>query len=508
MLDRMLVPVVLASIISILCACVGTSDGRGRPAAILSQADLQVPSSTKSRLSSSREAASGSSVEDSALIGAWKGAIVVEETPIYLKLRVESSEGGWRGVMDVPEIDAQDEPVSNITFVDDRIRFELAGEPESGVFEATVHGDRMQGTFHYLDIDGIFWAELIEGTNPSMQSKYRQLDVKVKNQDVTLAGTLTLPSRKGKHPAVLIVSGAGPDERDRDVAGFPLFQVLAHQLSSQGYAVLRMDDRGAGLSTGELAQSTRHDLAKDALASVRYLREHPRVDPARVGIIGYSEGSLVAPMAALSSDDVAFVVLLAGSAISGKDTMLQQTEEMLRDAGIGDAQIEKQLTQQKEVFRYIEENEDWNGLEDQLVAWLQDEYEQLPEEEQSSLGDVQFWARAAAAEQVAAMKSPWFRSFLLYDPAPKLAQLQIPTLAIFGELDAQLVVDENVKAMENAFQTSGNPNAKVEVIPRSNHLLQEAHTGSVAEYPSLDPRFSPLFISTLVGWLNHEVRDR
>lgn len=456
---------------------------------------------------SSGEAARPLSKEGAAVLGAWKGAIVVAEQPVYVTLYLEEQGGQITGTIDIPEIDAEDEPIANVTVDGERLRFELPGDPVPGVFEADVRGERLRGTFTYLDVNGSVWAKRIAGTSLADRAAYREVDVRVPSGDVVLAGTLTVPKTRGPHPAVVLISGSGPEERDREMAGFPVFQVLAHHLTESGFAVLRLDDRGAGESTGDLAESTRQDLAKDALASVSYLKQRSDIDDARVGLLGYSEGSIVAPLAATRSDDVAFVVLLGGTALSGEEILLEQSEALLKESGLPPEAIAEQLAFQQELFENIRQNKGWDELEERLYLLIRSEYEQLPPEEQAAMGDLDLWARAAAAEQISMVKSPWFRSFLTYDPRPVLSRLDVPVLAVFGELDEQIAVEDNANAMRDAFRRSNNPDATVAVVPGANHLMQEAETGSVDEYPALDAAFTPAFTDMLIGWMQEQAKE-
>ena len=436
------------------------------------------------------------------VLGDWKGAIVVADTSIYLTIHLDAVDGELRGHLNIPEIGAQEEPLSEILREGKRLRFALPGEPVPGVFETTLAGERMQGRFTYLDLKGAFWAERIEGTSPRAKSAYREEEIELRSQDVALAGTLTLPKSRGRHPAVVLVSAAGPKDRRAEIAGFPLFQVLAHHLTRAGFAVLRMDDRGSGESTGRLADATREELAGDVQAAVDYLQQRKDIASQGIGLLGFGEGGLVVPEVARENRDVAFVVLLGGSALSGERVLLEQSATLLEGAGFSADEVEKQLDFQKKILRHVRANAGWEELEATLFEMLRDEMQSLPVEERGALGDAELWARLAAKEQIDKIQSPWFRSFLEYDPGPVLTQIDVPVLAVFGGLDRQLVVAEHARAMRQAFAKNENDDTTIAVIPGANHLMQAAKTGQMDEYLRLEPAFEPAFTQLLIRWLD------
>ncbi len=330
---------------------------------------------------------------------------------------------------------------------------------------------------------------------------YTVSDVTFPSGAVTVAGTLTIPRAEGRVPAVVLISGSGAQDRDETVAGFKIFAVLADHLTRQGIAVLRTDDRGVGGTTGSTALSTSDDFAGDALAAVAYLTSRSEIDATRIGLCGHSEGGIVAPLAASRSTDVAFIVLLAGPALSGEHIMLAQAEAIGRAQGAPAAAIEKNAAMQKRIFAAVR-----GGTMPALRAELRQEglaqIAALPEAQRTAVGDPGAYIDRVLDAQLKAVSSPWFRYFLDYDPVPALEAVRCPVLAIYGEKDLQVVpLAGNRSALEAAMARGGNRNLTVTVVPAANHLFQAAKAGVPGEYALLEKAFAPGFLDTLTAWI-------
>ncbi len=337
---------------------------------------------------------------------------------------------------------------------------------------------------------------------------YSQEDVQVTSGAIRLAGTLTLPPGQGPHPAVVLITGSGPQNRDENVFGMPVFRLLADHLTRSGIAVLRCDDRGVGGSTGNIGQSTSSDFAGDALAQVELLKARKDIDPKRIGLLGHSEGGIVAPMAANRSPDVAFVVLLSGPGLTGEQIMLAQNELVGRASGVPDDQIRKNGALQRKMFAAIRSGEGLDEVTAEIRALAKEALERLPEAQRKALGDLDALAARTADQQVAGLKTPWFRYFLTYDPAPALAKLTCPVLAVFGERDTQVPAAPNREAMEAAFKRGGHRDHAIVVVPRANHLYQDSVTGGPAEYGTLKKEFIPGFADTITSWIRERTSNQ
>jgi len=333
-------------------------------------------------------------------------------------------------------------------------------------------------------------------------------DVTFAHGDITLAGTLTLPHGEGPHPALVLVSGTGPQDRDSAipevVPGYRPFKWIAEHLSARGIAVLRFDDRGVGASTGDFASATTADFALDAEAAITYLVSRPDIDPGHVGLLGHSEGAMVVAMVAARNKNVAFAVSMAGVSVDGYQTIIRQVELITLAGGLDAEQAAEAGREQRAVLDLVR-GRDWEALEARLAEINRKQIAALPPEQQEALGDPEQLVQAMVAQQMASFRSDWYRYFLDYDPGEDWAQVTIPVLAIFAELDVQVDPEQNTAAFERAMAQAGNDDFTVVVLSGANHLFQPAVTGGPWEYPTLPQEFVPMFLPTLTGWLLERV---
>ncbi|MGH2994092.1 MAG: alpha/beta hydrolase family protein [Solirubrobacterales bacterium] len=314
---------------------------------------------------------------------------------------------------------------------------------------------------------------------------------------VTLAGTLTRPRTPGPHPAALLITGSGPHDRDETVFGHRPFLVLADHLTRLGLAVLRLDDRGVGGSTGNRTTATSANFAADARAGFDFLRLRPEIDPRRTGMVGHSEGAVIAPMLAAESTHVAWIVMLAGAGVSGELILLAQADLINEAAGVPQ-ELRTQLTSLGESMYAVVNSEPDDETAQARIG-------QLIESAEQTIGSA---AGADAAQLLAQIKSQvprittrWFRYFLRYDPAPALGRVGCPVLALNGELDLQVPATQNLPTIVAALEAGGNPDYEAAKLPRLNHLFQTAETGSPTEYAAIEETFAPAALKLLTDWL-------
>ena len=307
-------------------------------------------------------------------------------------------------------------------------------------------------------------------------------NVTADGETITLAGTLTLPPGDGPHPAVILISGSGPSDRDESlepIASIRPFRLISDYLTREGIAVLRYDDRGVAESTGDHFSAHSGDLATDTEAAVRYLLGRDDINPEQIGLLGHSEGGLIATIVAARNDDVAFMISMAGSAVRGAEILIRQNERIMLASGMDEGEVAAEM-ENVTLFYELMLAEEWDAM-----------YEVL---EEMGLSDM-----PPMHEDV------WFNFFIRYDPTPDLEQITIPVLALFGELDVQVDAEQNVSALEAAMEVSGNEDVTIVVFPDGNHLFQSAVTGSVEEYGTLEQDFLPEFMPTIAEWLLERV---
>ena len=322
-------------------------------------------------------------------------------------------------------------------------------------------------------------------------------------ETITLAGTLTLPVGDGPFPAVVLITGSGTQDRDEllePLASIRPFALIADALSSNGIAVLRFDDRGAGASGGTPVGATSADIATDAEAALDYVLSRPEIDSAAVGLLGHSEGGAIAPMIAARRADVAFIVSLSGSVVDGAQVLLKQNERLLTASGATQEQIDQQISFVQDLID-LTAAEDWPALQARLEQGVIDQVASLPEDQQAALGDVQAYAAQYAAQQLPNFQT-WYAFFFAYDPRVDWAKVSVPVLALFGDLDTQVDAEQNATALEETLTQAGNEDFTIVRFPTTNHLFQDAVTGSVDEYGSLDQTFAPDVLPTIIDWIN------
>jgi len=311
---------------------------------------------------------------------------------------------------------------------------------------------------------------------------------------------LTLPYLKGPFPAALLISGSGAQDRDETALGHKPFLVLADYLTHRGIAILRVDDRGVGGSTGDFAQATSEDFAGDVLAGVEYLKSQKEIDPQKIGLIGHSEGGIIAPMvAAQSPPDVAFIVMMAGTGLNGEQVLYLQGALLARANGASEETIDKLGVLQERIYAVLKQEKDDDAAAEKLREIFADAQLQLSKEEKEKM---LFGSFVKVIKII-----PWYRYLLTFDPRPTLMTVKCPVLAINGEKDLQVPPKENLYAIEEALKTGGNKDYTVKELPGLNHLFQTAETGAVSEYAEIEETISPTALKVIGDWIREETRE-
>jgi pimeloyl-ACP methyl ester carboxylesterase len=324
---------------------------------------------------------------------------------------------------------------------------------------------------------------------------YTERDVVIPSSaSVSVAGTYSVPVGKGAFPAVVLVSGTGPNTRDEEVEGHKVFQVLADALNRQGVAVLRYDKRGAGKSTGNYGMATTGDFADDAEAVLTWLAQQPEVRTSSVGIIGHSEGGIVAPMVAIRNPKAAFVIIIAGPGLRGDKLFLLQSALVSASYGTPKDHIARRQAFDEKLYAAALSSPDPAVARTRVQAVV----DQGLRDKVIDAGE--------AKSLPASTTTPWMRQFLAYDPATTLAKVRQPILVLNGTLDLQVPATENLAAIRQALKD--NPRADVRELPGLNHILQTAKTGSPAEYGEIDETLAPSALEQITSWVKHTAEQR
>lgn len=337
--------------------------------------------------------------------------------------------------------------------------------------------------------DGIF--EIKRQQTPEKPFPYIEEEVMIKNtaDNATLSGTLTYPVEGNVFATIILITGSGAQNRDEEIFQHKPFMVIADYLTRQGMAVLRCDDRGFGKSTGDI-NSTTLDFANDVEAMFRFLLSHPKTKNSKIGLIGHSEGGLIAPIVASRNKEVAFIILLAGPGVDGKETLLLQNKKICQIGGMADSLINKRLIILEEIFDLSANGEDKDVLLkiNEIVK-----KHTINKQERKALG--------LSPKEVLIMNSQlqnrWMKTFIDLDPCPYLAMVECPILALNGEKDCQVLPIENTTAISKC--TTGK--AETIIVPNLNHLFQNCTIGSVEEYMTIEETFSEKVLEIITEWI-------
>lgn len=438
--------------------------------------------------------------------GIWIGTLKVSRAELRVVFRITGHENGSLvATMDSPDQGAQNIPVETVTFENGRLHLEssVVRGGYDGVMNA---GGSIDGTWHQsgqslpLVLERVDEApKMKRPQEPEKPYPYIEEEVRYENEQarITLAGTLTLPRSEGTFPAVILISGSGAQDRDETIVGHRLFLVLADYLTRKGIAVLRVDDRGVGGSTGDVLEATSEDFAGDVLAGARFLRSHKQIRPAQIGLIGHSEGGIVAPIAAARSSDIAFIVLMAGTGLPGENILRLQSDLVLKAVGASDQIVALQHTALRQILEAVKSEKNRPDAEKKIRAVMTDLLGKLSPEEKEALA-----ASDVAMEiQLRMILSEWFRFFVTYDPRPTLKKVTCPVLAINGQLDLQVPAKENLSAIEEALKAGGNTRYTIRELPKHNHLFQRAQTGAISEYAKIEESISPVALELISQWI-------
>jgi uncharacterized protein len=438
------------------------------------------------------------------MIGTWQGVLAVGAFRERLSFAVSrDSTGALRGTMKALDQGGVEAPAAVIVRAD-TLWFTITAEHISYSGTMTAAGDSVRGTFTQgtttipLTIGRIAGGltSFARPQDPKPPFPYHTEEVTVPSEaSVHLAGTVVIPNGTGPFPAVVFVTGSGPQDRDEALMGHRPFLVIADYLARHGIASIRYDDRGFAKSTGKFATATSADFAADAEAALHFLQRVPGIARDRVGIIGHSEGGLIGPMIAARTRDVAFLVLMAGPGMPGDSLSLLQLRRLMQTTGTPAAQIDAMVDNNRAIFRAIAGARDSADVVARVTVLKQEILAGLPENQ-----------RAAAASRfdraLPQLVAPWMRYFLTYDPRVALRNIHVPVLALGGTLDLQVPAKENLSGIDSALKSAGNKDYRVVELPNLNHLFQTATTGAPSEYATIEETIAPQALELITSWIN------
>jgi hypothetical protein len=443
---------------------------------------------------------SGQIQPETKVIGRWSGNIELPTSKLEVIFHILSDSANQLVTkMEVPLQGVKNMTVNKTEITTDSMKLSVAAVMGSykGRFinDSTVDGRWNQsGASLPLKLQkGIISKKLNRPQTPKPPFPYSTREVSYTNPEsgFKITGTLTMPEKGEKFPAVILISGSGAQDRDETIFEHKPFFVLADFLTREGIAVLRVDDRGVGGSEGKTSEATSKDFAGDVLAGIEFLKRQSEINPLQIGLIGHSEGGIVAPLTATLSSEPAFIVLLAGPALTGEQIIYEQGKLINIQAGMSEELAEQNRQSQEALFEIIKSETDAAQRTEKLKEMMSNGMYDLMSDD----------LKINIDNQVKTVDNNWFRFFLTYDPYPALTKITCPVLALNGEKDLQVPPKTNLPLIEKALTEGKNPQFKTMEIPGVNHLFQNCSTGAIAEYGEIEETISPGVLEIIIDWI-------
>lgn len=435
--------------------------------------------------------------------GTWKGALNIQGMELPIVFNISQSDDGYATTLDSPKQNAYDMPTDKTTFADNkltityaRIGMEYTAAYEDGMFTGTFNQNGQ--TFPLELKKGEKEPKKIKPQEPKKPYPYAEEEVSFMNpaaDNIKFAGTLTIPKNVQNPPVAILITGSGPQDRNEELLGHKPFLVLADHLTRQGIAVLRYDDRGTAKSEGDFSVATSFDFASDVEAAMAYLQTRKDViDVTKIGLIGHSEGGLIAPIVAARNNKVAFCVLLAGPGVDGQKVLLTQGKRAAELEGYPANDIAASQEASAKIYK-ISANYQGETSKKEMKAIMDDLKTKITSEKgKAELTD------AAINQQIETFTAPWMRTFLAYDPQESLVKVNCPVLAVNGEKDFQVLPKMNLEGIKKGLQH--NKDVTIKEFKDLNHLFQTSETGAFSEYADIEETFAPVALNFVSEWIN------
>ncbi len=449
--------------------------------------------------------------------GVWEGNFLLPGTTLKIQLHIQrDSVQNLRTTMTVPAQAISGMPLKKTVVDKDSVLFVIP-PPVQARYKARLQGDSLTGKWvqngQSFPLTVKRKVVLKRPQNPQKPYPYTEEEVVYTNPNDSIhyGATLTKPTGKGRFPVVILLTGSGQEDRDETLFGHKPFLIIADYLTRRGIAVLRIDDRGVGKTTGNVAQATTQDFAYDGLQAVRYMKSRADIDAKKIGLIGHSEGGMIASLMAAQNKDITCIVSLAGPGVSGKEVSISQTEISLKRTQLPAETIRKRMELHSKILDCVllEPNKQKAAKAAFGIykTWVK-QYSQdttllrsvgiSPENVEKITGE------EAVFQAYGKLYSPWMRYFLKYDPTTVIPQVKCPTLALNGSKDTQVLADLNLNGFKRIARTS-NLSIETHVFPGLNHFFQHAQTGYIEEVESIEETFAPEVLEFMYVWLQKKL---
>lgn len=432
------------------------------------------------------------------IAGRWGGLLKIRGTELKIVFNISKTKNGLIATMDSPNERTFGIPATAITFANSILKLEIKN---SGIkYEGILHPDEtITGFFKQneqnlaLDLSHYKMKNeiVVKYQEPQKPYPYYTEDVTFENKtdNIVLEATLSLPKKEGNFPVVILIPGYNKRSRDKDFVGHKHFLVIGDYLTKKGIGVLQYDDRGAGKSTGDYSKATIADLAKDVEAGVAYLKTRKEINKNKIGLLGHSEGGIIAAIVAGNSNDINYIVSLAASGVRGDKKMLQLSELILCNTSIPEIEIYKKQEELRGAYNIIlnsASNDD--SLKKEIKSYFR---------ATKGYGATDEDINASSK----AVLSPWMYYFLRFDPSTAFGKVKCPVLALNGDKDMHLFPEQNLMAIKEAVLSGGNRKVTTKNLSGLNHFFQETLTGSPSEYSEISQTFSPIALEEISSWV-------
>ncbi|MCE7042341.1 S9 family peptidase [Dyadobacter sp. CY312] len=440
------------------------------------------------------------------ITGSWNGALKVPSGQINIIFNIDKQDGSYQTVMDIPSQNVKGMKANSVMFEEKKItvNFEMIKSVYVGELsnDSTITGEWQQNGFKFPLIfsknkAGYTGPNRPQTPKPPFPYSEKKVRFENKKAEVTLGGTLTIPNGNGTFPAVVLVSGSGPQNRDSELFGHKPFAVIADHLSRNGIAVLRYDDRGVGTSsTGDFAKATTYDFAEDAAVALEYLRTEEKITHDKVGLIGHSEGGLVGPIVAAGNNRPDFLVLLAAPGMEIDELMLEQIRLTSEASGASPEMLKIYNDTNSKVYALLKNGSVTDSTKKKIEGLFVSHLNML------SKGTMdENTVRKQAQQLTEKTVSPWYVAFMNHKPKEYLAKITGPVLALNGSKDLQVPAKQNLEGIRAILGKNKKVALTAQELPGLNHLFQTAKTGNVSEYGEIEETFSPAALKIISDWI-------
>lgn len=449
------------------------------------------------------------------ITGTWAGKINVGvDLRIVFNFKKDNT-GNITGTSDSPDQGVKGIPCSNIIIRNDSLLLDVPSIKGSfaGKYlnDSTITGQLTQGRSIDLTLKKVNEVSaLIRPQTPHPPFSYISEDVEYDNADNTLhyGATITIPKGKGSFPALLLITGSGAQNRDEEIMEHKPFAIIADHLTKKGYIVLRVDDRGTGKTSGDFAKATSADFAKDVNTSLNYLKKRKEVDQKHVGMIGHSEGGMIAPMVAAQRNDINFIIMLAGPGEKISKLMEDQNAAIMLSSGMPKDVVESFIKLYHKIIPAVVEAKNIEEAKINLYKELESWKKITPKNTIVATTGITDESKQNQFINIfaASLSTPWFKYFLQFDPQPYIKRLHCRVLALNGDKDLQVISKPNLAAIKAALAKSKSPGYAVKEMPGLNHLFQHCKKCTVNEYGELEETFSAEVLKIMSDWLLNAVK--